>query len=426
MELLGILFGIFLGLAFLGVPIAISLGAAAMFGIIYSGVPLMSLPQRMFFGVDSFAFMAIPFFILAGKLMETGGISRRLVGFASALLSFMKGGLAVTTVVACGFFAALSGSSPGTVAAIGAVMYPEMKRMGYDEELSAGLVTVSGGLGPIIPPSILMVTLGVTTGISIKSMFMAGLLVGIILMVALAVQAYIICARRGYGGSAAGFRIKEVGRTLVASLPALGMPIIILGGIYGGFFTPTEAAAIAVVYSLLVGFFVYRELNLKDLAGILEGSAIASAVILFIISNSTPFSWIFARQGVAAFLVGGMTGVFTNGITFLIATYLILLILGTSIEGNALILLLMPFIYPVSQKLGIDPTHFGVVTTIALVIGCCSPPVAVNIFTAVGITGLPMPRIIRGMMPFFILMILFCFVLLFFPQVSTFLPRLLG
>jgi len=426
LELLLVLFGIFFLLAFIGVPVAVSLGVAAMSGMIVSGVPLMSLPQKMFTAVDSFSFMAIPFFMLAGKLMETGGISRRLVRFADALLSMVRGGLAISTVVACAFFAALSGSSPGTVAAIGSVMYPEMKKLGYGEEFAAGLITVSGGLGPVIPPSILMVTLGVTTGISISAMFMGGLVVGIILAVALIICAYILCVKKGYGGSNRKFSIREVGKTLFQALPALGMPLIILGGIYGGIFTPTEAAAVAVVYSLFVGLFIYKELKLKDLIHTFEDSAIAAAVILFIIGTSVPFSWIFARQGLAAMIVTSAGSIFTSPVLFLVSSFVILLIFGTFMEGNAIILLLMPFIYPIAQQLGINPIHFGVMSTVALVIGCCSPPVAVNIFTAVGVTGLPMGRVVRGMMPFFLVMILVTFILLFIPQISTFLPNLIG
>ncbi|SBW07781.1 TRAP transporter, DctM subunit [uncultured delta proteobacterium] len=426
MILLAILFGGFFLLAFLGVPIAVSLGVAAMGGMIFSNVPLMSLPQKMFTAVDSFSFMAIPFFMLAGKLMETGGISRRLIRFADGLLCRIKGGLSVATVVACAFFAALSGSSPGTVAAIGSVMYPEMTKLGYDEEFAAGLITVAGGLGPIIPPSILMVTLGVTTGISISALFMGGLVVGIILTAALCTCAYIICSRKGYGPARKSAPFREIVNSLLAALPALGMPMIILGGIYGGVFTPTEAAAVAVVYSLFVGKFVYNELTLKDLIITFEEAAIAATVILFIISTSVAFSWIFARQGLATMIVTQATALFTIPTLFLVATFVILLVFGTFMEGNAIILLLMPFMYPVAQKLNIDVIHFGVMATVALVIGCCSPPVAVNIFTAVGITKLPMGRVIRGMMPFFLVMVFFTFIMLFFPQVSSFLPNLLG
>ena len=426
MELLVILFGTFFVLAFLGIPVAFSLGVAAMFGMVASGVPLASLPQKMFTAVDSFSFMAIPFFILAGKLMELGGISRRLVNFADALLCKIRGGLAIATVVACAFFAALSGSAPGTVAAIGSVMYPEMKKHGYDEEFAAGLITISGGLGPIIPPSIVMVTLGVTTGISISSMFMGGLLVGIILAIALTICAYVICVKKGYGKNDRSISLNRLFSTFVSAIPALGMPIIILGGIYGGIFTPTEAAVVSVVYAFVVGKLIYHELDLEKVVSIFFDSSISSCTIMTIIALSVPFSWIFARQGLATMIVDFASSVLTTPIAFLLVTYVILLIFGTFMEANAIVLLLMPFLYPISQQLGVDPIHFGVMSSVALVIGCATPPVAVNIYTAMGVTKLPLARIVRGMMPFFMVMVLLTLVLLFFPQVSTFLPNLVA
>ena len=248
MTLILVLFGTFFVLAFLGVPVAISLGCAAAAGMLFAQVPMGSLPQRMFTAVDSFPFMAIPFFMLAGKLMEYGGISKRLVRLADVFLSGVKGGLAITTVVASAFFAALSGSAPGTVAAIGSIMYPEMVKKGYDKKFAGGLIAVAGGLGPIIPPSILMVTFGVTTNVSISSLFMGGILIGLILMVAFCIVAYVISRMKGFGGVKEPRTLKSMVKATLSALPALGMPIIILGGIYGGIFTPTEAADVAVVY----------------------------------------------------------------------------------------------------------------------------------------------------------------------------------
>ena len=425
MTLLFILFGLFFVFAFIGTPVAYSLGIAAMCGMSSAGVSLMSLPQKMFTAIDSFPFMAIPFFILAGKLMEMGGISRRLVTFANTLLCKVRGGLALATVAACAFFAALSGSSPGTVAAIGSVMYPEMCKRGYDENFAAGLITISGGLGPIIPPSIVMVTLGVTTGISISSMFMGGLLVGVILALALMICAYIICLRKGYGTYAETFSFRKITESFLSAIPALGMPVIILGGIYGGIFTPTEAAVVSVVYALVVGVFVYHELKAEDLVEIFYDAALSSCTILMIIALSVPFSWIFARQGLANMIITFAVDVFQTPMAFLIFVYIVLLIFGTFMEANAIVLLLMPFLYPVSQQLGINPIHFGVMSSVALVIGCATPPVAVNIYTAISVTKLSLGRIVRGMMPFFLTMVILTFVLLFFPQITVFLPNLI-
>jgi len=428
MELLYILFGTFFVLLLFGIPIAVSLGIAGIAGMFYAGVPLMSLPQRMFVAVDSFTFLAVPFFILAGKLMETGGISRRLIDFANDLLSFVRGGLAMAAVAACTFFASLTGSANGTVAAICAIMYPEMVKKGYNKDFTAGLIVVSGGLGAIIPPSIVMITLGVTTGISISAMFMGGMLVGLLLAVIFCVSAYVICRVKGYGADTQGsvFCFKKLRSSAFAALPAFGMPIIILGGIYGGIFTPTEAAAVSVVYAIFVGAFVYKELTFENLGSTFFNSGVGAAAIMFIVAASQPFTWIFARQGLATQMVNFMTEFFASPLMFFIAVFFVMIILGTFIEGLALILLLMPFLFPVSQQFGIDPVHFGVIMTLALAVGTASPPVAVSIFVATGATGLPMQNIVRGMMPIFTIFILVSFLLIFFPGFTTWLPTQLG
>jgi C4-dicarboxylate transporter DctM subunit len=364
--------------------------------------------------------------MLAGRMMERGGISRRLVKLANECLGAIKGGLAMTTVLACAFFAALSGSSPGTVAAIGSIMYPEMRKKNYDEGFAAGLISCAGGIGPIIPPSILMVTFGVTTETSISSLFLGGILPGIFMTGALIIVAYIISCKQGYGGDVVKRSIKSILKAFIDALPALGMPLLILGGIYGGVFTPTEAAAVAVFYALLVGVFIYRELSVKDIINTLESAAVSSAVVMLVIATSTPFSWIFARQGLASVITNYMLGFLNTPFIFLLVTTIILLIFGTFMEGNAIILLLMPFLFPISQSLGVDPIHFGLISTVALVVGCTSPPVAVNIYTAVGVTGVSMERIIRGMLPFFITMIIVTFILIFIPGLTTFLPQILN
>ena len=251
MSLIFILLGTFFLLAFLGVPIAISLGVASGIGMLTAGVSVSGIAQRMFAGVDSFSYLAIPMFMLAGKLMEYGGISARIVQVAKILCAKVRGGLAITSIVACSFFAALSGSAPATVSAIGGIMYPEMLKDGYDEEFAGGMISVAGNLGPLIPPSILMVTIGVCTGVSISDMFLGGIVIGILLAVVFCLTAYVICRRRNYGGSGQTYSSKEKWRIFWSAMPALGMPIIILGGIYGGYFTPTEASVVAVVYGII-------------------------------------------------------------------------------------------------------------------------------------------------------------------------------
>ena len=411
MSLIFILLGTFFLLAFLGVPIAISLGVASGIGMLTAGVSVSGIAQRMFAGVDSFSYLAIPMFMLAGKLMEYGGISARIVQVAKILCAKVRGGLAITSIVACSFFAALSGSAPATVSAIGGIMYPEMLKDGYDEEFAGGMISVAGNLGPLIPPSILMVTIGVCTGVSISDMFLGGIVIG---------------RRRNYGGSGQTYSSKEKWRIFWSAMPALGMPIIILGGIYGGYFTPTEASVVAVVYGIIVSFCIYREITVKQFIRALVDSAVAGSVILLMISTSMSFSWIFARQGLSRLIVSGVSSVFTTSVSFMILSFVIFLIFGTFMDANANALLLLPLMFPVAQSLGINAIHYCIFATGALIIGSSSPPVAVNIFTAVSVTGLPMSRIIKGMLPFFIMMILTVFVYSFFPSLSTFLPNLVG
>ena len=305
-------------------------------------------------------------------------------------------------------------------------MYPEMLKDGYDEEFAGGMISVAGNLGPLIPPSILMVTIGVCTGVSISDMFLGGIVIGILLAIALCLTAYIICRRRNYGGSHEQHAKGEVFKIIWSALPALGMPVIILGGIYGGIFTPTEASVVAVVYGILVSFLIYREMTVRQFISALVDSAVAGSVILLMISTSMAFSWIFARQGLSTLVVSSVSSVFTTATSFMILSFVIFLIFGTFMDANANALLLLPLMFPVAQSLGIDAIHYCIFATGALIIGSSSPPVAVNIFTAVSVTGLPMSRVIRGMMPFFIVMIVTVFLYSFFPQLSTFLPNLIG
>lgn len=421
-----LLFGLFFGFTFLGLPVAISLGVASLGSMLFASLPTVAIAQRMFTSLDSFPFMAIPFFMLAGKLMEQGGISKRLVRFANLLVGRIRGGLAMTCVAACAFFAALSGSAPGTVAAIGTVLYPEMKEENYGEEFSAGLIAVSGGLGPIIPPSIGMVTFGVTTGVSIINLFLGGMGAGVLLAVALMAVAYYISVKNGYGGKREKTDLKSKLKIFVMALPAIGMPILILGGIYSGKLTPTESACIAVFYSLFVGIYIYKEIRWKDVPRILEESAVSSTMILLIISTSAPFSWIIARLGLSNQILELIVTYISSPRAFLFITIIIVLIFGTFMEGNAIILLLMPLLYPASQTLGIDPIQYGVMVQLAIVVGCVTPPVAVNLFTAMAVTKLPLGRVVKGMMPFFITAVIMTVILALFPRITTFIPSILG
>ncbi|MEW6105683.1 MAG: TRAP transporter large permease, partial [Bacillota bacterium] len=344
---------------------------------------------------------------------------------ANELTGPIRGGLAMTTSLACAFFAALSGSAPGTVAAIGSIMYPELTKQGYDEEVSAGLIAVSGGLGPIIPPSILMITFGVVTETSIGALFMGGVIPGVVILLLLLLASYVVARKRGYRGGVRNWSLKRICRSFASALPALGMPLLILGGIYGGFFTPTEAAAVAVVYGLLVGFFVYRELHFREIMPLFVKSAVSAGVVLFIISTSSAFSWLFAWSGMSGRMVASVTHILPGPVGFVLVSLIVMLVFGTFMEGNAILILLMPFLFPVAKAFGIDPTYYGVVSTVAMVVGLVTPPVAVNIYTTAGITGLSMERIVRGMWPFFAAMATGLIVTAAVPGLSTWLPKLM-
>lgn len=425
MSLIFILLGTFFLLAFLGVPIAVSLGVASGVGMLACDVQLTGIAQRMFAGVDSFSYLAIPMFMLAGKLMEYGGISARIVQVAKLLCAKVRGGLAITTIVACSFFAALSGSAPATVSAIGGIMYPEMLKDGYDEEFAGGMISVAGNLGPLIPPSILMVTIGVCTGVSISDMFLGGIVIGILLAIALCLTAYIICRRRNYGGSHEQHAKGEVFKIIWSALPALGMPSSFWADLRRNFYPDRSFRCGSGLRHF--GFLPdLREMTVRQFISALVDSAVAGSVILLMISTSMAFSWIFARQGLSTLVVSSVSSVFTTATSFMILSFVIFLIFGTFMDANANALLLLPLMFPVAQSLGIDAIHYCIFATGALIIGSSSPPVAVNIFTAVSVTGLPMSRVIRGMMPFFIVMIVTVFLYSFFPQLSTFLPNLIG
>jgi C4-dicarboxylate transporter DctM subunit len=418
-----ILFGVFGLLLLLNIPIAVCLGLASIAAFYVSGIQVAVVPQRMFTAIDSFPFMAIPFFMLAGNIMEKGGISRRLVNLANELLGPIRGGLAMTTCLACAFFGAVSGSGPGTVAAIGSIMYPEMVKQGYNKEIAAGLVAVAGGLGPIIPPSILMVTFGVVTETSIGALFLSGFGAGIVILLLLLITSYIISYKQGYQGARKQWSIKGITSSFISALPALGMPLIILGGVYGGFFTPTEAAAVAVVYSILVGFYVYKELKLDDMITILINSAISASVVLFIISTSSAFSWMFASSGLSNQMVTSLTGMMSSPALFIIVTVIIMLIFGTFMEGNAILILLMPLFFPLAKAYGIDPIYYGIVSIVAMVVGLVTPPVAVNIYTASGLSGLSMERVSKGLLPFLGALLIGLIIIIIFPGISLWLPK---
>lgn len=385
------------------------------------GVSVNIIAQRIFGGLDSTSIMAIAFFVLAGNIMTKGGISSRICNFAQSLIGGIRGGMAVTLVVACAFFAALSGSAPATVVAIGGMLYPDMVRMGYPKERTAGLLVVSGGLGPIIPPSIVMVVYCTITGASVGNMFKSGMAIGLFIMFTLIAVVLFYANKEQWPKDQKRLSFKEFFRTFINAIPALLLPIIILGGIYSGLLTPTESSAIAVVWSIIAGVFIYREVTFKDLYQIFIDSAKGAAMVLFIIATSTAFAWLFTYAGISKQLVNLVLAMNLNATTFCLVVALILLVFGTFLEGIATCVLLVPVLWPIAQTLGVDMIHFGMIVCIANVVGTMTPPVAVNIFSAASVTKLKMGEITRGQIPFFIGYLAVFFAVVLFEPVSTFL-----
>ena len=405
----------------MGVPIAMSLGMSSMVTIFLSPditVSAATIAQRIFGGMESTSIMAIAFFVLAGNLMTKGGISRRLCDFANSIVGNVRGGMSLALVLACAFFAALSGSAPATVLAIGAMLYNDMVRLGYPKERIAGLLVVSGGMGPIIPPSIIMVVYGTITGASIADMFTSGLFIGLIIVAVLMVIVLWYAKRENWPKLDRKIGLNELGRAFIRAVPALMLPIIILGGIYSGLLTPTEASGVSVVWALIAGMFIYRELRIKDLPEILLDSAKSASMVLFIIGTSTAFSWLFTFSGLSKKMVDAVLGLNLTPTLFCVVVAIILLVFGTFMEGIAIAVLLVPVLWPMAQSLGVDIIHFGMIVCISNVVGTMTPPVAVNIFSARSVSKLSIGEIVKGQMPFFIGYLLVFFAVVLFPELS--------
>lgn len=401
--------GIILFIAFavcliIGVPVSISLGVASLCSVVFGGLSASStvIAQRIFGGLQSTSIMAIAFFVLAGNLMTRGGISKRIVNFANCLVGNVRGGMSLALVLACAFFAALSGSAPATVIAIGTMLYGDMVKLGYPGDRTAGLLVVSGGLGPIIPPSIIMVIYCTLTGASVGNMFKQGMMIGITIMVVLMAEVIYFAHKEKWPKQSIKRSGGEVFKIFIDAIPALMTPIIILGGIYSGMLTATESAAIAVVWATIAGLFIYKELTVKDLVPILKDSAKSSAMLLFIIAASTAFSWVFTFSGASQALVNAVIAMNLNSTLFCFVVAVILLIFGTFMEGTAIAVLLVPVLWPIASSMGIDVIHFGMIVCISNVVGTMTPPVAVNIFSASTVSKLKMGDIAKAEIPFLI------------------------
>ena len=401
----------------LTVSVAVSIGLAAILGIQVSGINMLISVKEMFSSINKFPLAAIPFFILAGNLMETGGISRRLVEFAKSIVGGVQGGLPMTCVLTCMIFAAVSGSSVATTFAVGAILIPALIKHGYPTSYAAALQATSAELGVIIPPSIPMILYGVSAEVSIGELFIAGFGPGFLISGALMLFVYLYCRYKGWGKNDGDGRLGFLAATRQAGW-ALMMPVIILGGIYGGVFTPTEASAVAVFYALLVGIVVYRELNLTNLAAILRKSVLSSAVIMFIIANAGLFAFLITRAGVPAAIGTYLESVLQTPAIFLLGVNAALFLIGMFIETSAAIIVLAPILAPVAVHFGIDPVHFGLIMVVNLALGMITPPFGVNLFAACTVAKISLDRIISQLVPFVLVILACLMVVTYVPSIS--------
>jgi len=424
---IAVLFGIFFILVMLSVPIGVSLGVAtsvAMF--FFSSTPLTMIAQKAFTGLDSFTLLAIPFFMLAGNLMALGGIARRIVNMADALVGKFTGGLGMATIIGCMFFAAISGSGPATVTAMGSIMIPEMEKRGYDKGFATGLTATAGTIGVIIPPSIPFVIYAVAAGASVGDMFIAGFVPGIMIGVGLMIVCYVISKKRGYKGLAVT-EVKEklsLWATFKDSFWALMAPVIILGGIYGSFFTPTEAAVVATVYSLIVGVFVYKELTWQIWINSLKATADLNGLTGLALGFSMAFASYLAIEQIPNKIASAMMSAISVDWLLLLLILVILLIVGLFVDNISSCLILTPVFLPVVTGMGMSPVHFGIAMTVALAIGFVTPPYGVNLFVAASVADLKIERISKAAIPFIGAMLLCLLLITYVEPISMGLGRI--
>lgn len=408
----------------LAVPIAISIGLASIIGLkFFSNIPLLVVAQRMFVGIDHFALMAIPFFILAGNLMSVGGISRRLVDFAKSIVGGVQGGLGSTCVLTCMFFASVSGSSVATTFAIGAILIPAMVKHGYPVPMATSIQASSAELGVLIPPSIPLILFGVATDTSIGQLFLAGIGPGLLVGGALIVFVSLWCRFKGIGLNDGDGRL-PLFTSLRNAVGALMMPVVVLGGIYGGVFTPTEASAVAVFYALFLGVFVYKEFSLRDFPEVLRKSVISTTVVMFIIAAAALFSFLISRSGLATEIGEWFQQTIESKYGFLLAINALLFLVGMFVETSAAILVLAPIFTPIAIAYGIDPVHFGVIVVVNLALGMFTPPLGVNLFAACQVAGTSIDKIISSLVPFVLVVFVCLMMITYIPDISLFLRDL--
>jgi C4-dicarboxylate transporter DctM subunit len=416
----------FVILLILAVPVAFAVGMAGFLGLWWSGkYPLAIIIQQIFLTADSFVLLAIPLFVLAGALMETGGIAVRLVRFAQALVGWIRGGLAMAVVVAEYIFSGISGSTIADVSAIGATMIPPLTKAGYKPEEAVSVVASASAMGILVPPCILMIIIGAIADVSVAALFAGGFIPALVMAIIIMMYIY-LKARRGGMLPSQPLSLRELGRTFIDALIPLGMPVIIFGGILGGVFTPTEAAAIAVFYAAIVGLFIYREISWSALPGILINSAVMTATVCFLLGTAAVVAWIMAVGQVPVLLVEMLRSLSAGPVAFLLFTALLFIILGAVIEGPAAVVILLPTFLPVVKQFGIDLIHYSIVITAAVGIGLFLPPIGVGLFIACGIAKISMDRALGPMLPYVIFLCLGLLIVILLPWFTLILPRLLG
>ncbi|WP_316166012.1 MULTISPECIES: TRAP transporter large permease subunit [unclassified Bradyrhizobium] len=435
-----LIFSLLIFLMLTGMPISIALGLTVLsFVFFMTNVPTESVALKLFTGIDNFEIMAIPFFILAGNFLTHGGVARRMINFATSMVGHWYGGLGLAGVVACALFAAVSGSSPATVIAIGSIMLPAMVKQGFPKRFGAGVITTSGALGILIPPSIVMVVYAVATGgsialdpaghrvssASVGQLFIAGVIPGLILASLLGLTTfyrawkndYPRMPRASWAERFTAFRKCVWGLLLI---------VIVLGGIYTGKFTPTEAAAVSAVYAFVIAVFVYRDMSLKDVPKVLLGSANMSAMILYIITNAVLFSFLMANENIPQQIANWMAAAGVNWIVFLLVVNILLLLAGNVMEATSIVLIMAPILFPVAVKLGIHPVHLGILMVVNMEVGMCHPPVGLNLYVASGIAKMGITELTIAVMPWLLTMLGFLALVTYVPEISLWLPRMLG
>lgn len=422
-SLLAVVFLITLAFGF---PVAICLGLTSLVALWSKGIMLAVMAQRIFTGIDSFPLMAVPFFVLAGELMNRGGTTRRLIDFANVLVGRIPGGLAHTNIVASMFFGGISGSAVADAAAMGTILVPGMVSKGFQPGFSAAVTAASSTVGPIIPPSIFMVIMGVTTGLSIGGLFASGIIPGLLLGFSMMALSYFMAIRHHFPRETIPFNFSTVGRAFLSAGPALLAPVIILGGILGGIFTATEAAAVAVLYAFILGVFVYRELSLREMVDIFVQSGTTTAVLLLIIGMANIFAWVLTADQIPSRIAQAMLSITDNRYLILLLMNIFLLFIGMFLEGGAAIIILAPTLLAVAKAVGIVPLHFGFIMVLNIVVGLLTPPLGVCLFVVSGVTGLDFSTIIRSVLPFLALEIGVLLLVTYLPGLILYVPRLLG